>query len=81
MIQVRADVEAFKQYTPLITALRSPGMRDRHWDKISGDIGVDVHPDDSYTLEKVIDMGLMTHLDAIVKVSRFMKEGVNGFFV
>eukprot|EP00959_Pyramimonas_sp_CCMP1952_P452643 9466939-Pyramimonas_sp.AAC.2 len=37
--KVRVEVEAFKQYTPLITALRSPGMRERHWQKITADIG------------------------------------------
>jgi len=67
--KIRIEIEEFKQYTPLISAMRSPGMRDRHWEKLSADIGIDVQPTEEYTLESILKMGLMKHLDAIVKVS------------
>jgi len=65
--KIRIEIEEFKQYTPLISAMRSPGMRDRHWEKLSADIGIDVQPTEEYTLESILKMGLMKHLDAISK--------------
>lgn len=32
---MRSKLESFQEHIPLITALRNPGMRKRHWDKIS----------------------------------------------
>lgn len=37
-------------FLPVITGLRTAGMRDRYWDQLSEKLGVDLHPDDSYTL-------------------------------
>lgn len=42
---VRQEVEAFKKFVPLVQALRNPGMRDRHWDLLSQQLGFDFHPD------------------------------------
>jgi dynein heavy chain len=69
--------QVFKKYTPLVSALRAPGMRDRHWDIMSEQIGMDLHRDQQadFTLQKGLDMGLLTHLEAITKVSDVaMKE-------
>ena len=32
---LRGRLEGFQEHLPLIKALRNPGLRDRHWDKIS----------------------------------------------
>ena len=32
---LRGKLEGFQEHLPLIKALRNPGLRDRHWDKIS----------------------------------------------
>ncbi|KAK3247674.1 hypothetical protein CYMTET_42830 [Cymbomonas tetramitiformis] len=67
--KIRLEVEEFRKYCPLITALRSPGMRDRHWEKVTEEIGIDLHPDEKFTLTKALEMGLMDHLEPITKVS------------
>lgn len=51
-VTVKEEVAAFKAFVPLVQALRNPGMRDRHWDELSERLGVDLHPDDSFTLVK-----------------------------
>jgi hypothetical protein len=33
--QVRADVDAFRRHVPLVTCLRCPGMRRRHWERLA----------------------------------------------
>lgn len=33
--QVKEEVDKFKPRVPLISALRNPGMKDRHWNELS----------------------------------------------
>ena len=35
LANLRSKLEGFQEHLPLIKALRNPGLRDRHWDKIS----------------------------------------------
>ena len=39
---VKSQIEAFKPYVPLIQGLRNPGMRQRHWEQLSQDLGFPV---------------------------------------
>lgn len=66
---IRREVEQFKKFVPLVHALRNPGMANRHWDQLSSELGVDLHPDASFTLSRAEEMGLLYHLDLITKVS------------
>lgn len=68
---------AFKAFVPLVRALRNPGMWVRHWDRISEELGIDLHPDDSFTLAKAEELDLLNedNLKAIMKVSDI--AGVN----
>jgi hypothetical protein len=51
---VKEDLEQFKTNVPIITALRNPGMRDRHWETLSAEINMQFPFDDSVTLDKVL---------------------------
>ena len=55
---------------PLVTALRNPGMRARHWDQLSNEIGMDVHPenDPDFTIQTAFDMGLHKHGALVARV-------------
>ncbi|GAX80571.1 hypothetical protein CEUSTIGMA_g8008.t1 [Chlamydomonas eustigma] len=66
---IRTEVEAFKTFVPLVQALRNPGMRDRHWDIISGKLGFKLNPGKNFTLVKAEEMKLLNYLDEITKVS------------
>ena len=35
LANLKGKLEGFQEHLPLIKALRNPGLRDRHWDKIS----------------------------------------------
>lgn len=37
--EIRHQLEEFKPKVPLIQGLRNPGMRNRHWESLSDDIG------------------------------------------
>ena len=52
----------------MLQALRQPGMRERHWQQLSEQLGMTLKPDKDFVLSKALDMHLMDHLDAIQKV-------------
>ncbi|XJO76015.1 hypothetical protein BDV3_006595 [Batrachochytrium dendrobatidis] len=66
--QIKEEVEEFKPYLPLIQALRNPGMRDRHWDRLSEELNMNLHPDASFTLTNLLNMKLLDRVDLISKV-------------
>ena len=67
--QVRAQILGFRPSVPTITALRNPGMRERHWEELSAHLGFRVMPDESFTLSGVLALDLAGHLPAIEKIS------------
>ncbi len=65
--QVKDEVEKFRKYVPLALALRTEGMKDRHWDEVSTIAGFDVRPKEGFTMTTVINMNLIDHLAEIEK--------------
>ncbi len=54
-------------------ALRQSGMRERHWQQLSEQLGMTLKPDKDFVLSKALDMHLMDHLDTIQKVPFSMR--------
>lgn len=65
---IQKQVDEFKPHVPLIRAMRNPGMRPRHWEQLSAQIGQQVHPDESFTMRHVFEMELPKHREAIIKM-------------
>lgn len=47
---MKQKVDAFKPIVPLAVALRRNGMKERHWEAISKESGIQVAPDDDFNL-------------------------------
>jgi dynein heavy chain len=67
-LKMKEEMEQFKPNLPLIQALRNPGMRDRHWDTLSKELGIPLRPDESVTLTSLLKMDLLSKIDMISKV-------------
>uniref|UniRef100_A0A8C0W387 Dynein axonemal heavy chain 1 n=1 Tax=Castor canadensis TaxID=51338 RepID=A0A8C0W387_CASCN len=68
-LDIRARIEEFKPYIPLIQGLRNPGMRNRHWDILSNEININVRPKANLTFARCLDMNLQDHIESISKVA------------
>uniref|UniRef100_A0A9L0J1V5 Dynein axonemal heavy chain 1 n=1 Tax=Equus asinus TaxID=9793 RepID=A0A9L0J1V5_EQUAS len=66
---IRARIEEFKPYIPLIQGLRNPGMRNRHWDVLSNEININVRPKANLTFARCLEMNLQDHIESISKVA------------
>ncbi|XP_052130864.1 dynein axonemal heavy chain 3 [Frankliniella occidentalis] len=65
---VRAKVEKFRQYVPVLTTICNPGIQERHWEKLSEVVGVPLKPDENTSLEDMIEVGLPQHLQALEEI-------------
>uniref|UniRef100_H2Y7L7 Dynein axonemal heavy chain 7 n=1 Tax=Ciona savignyi TaxID=51511 RepID=H2Y7L7_CIOSA len=67
--KTKSKVEDFKENIPLIQSICNPGLRDRHWDKLSEVVGFPIKPDEDSTLSKYLDMNLDAYLTQFESIS------------
>ncbi|KAJ3118419.1 Dynein heavy chain 7, axonemal [Phlyctochytrium bullatum] len=67
--QVKEKIDEFTQNIPMIRVLCNPGMRDRHWSKLSAIAGMDIRPDGATSLRKMLKLNLDQYLQAFQEVS------------
>uniref|UniRef100_A0A2A4JQR8 Dynein axonemal heavy chain 7 n=1 Tax=Heliothis virescens TaxID=7102 RepID=A0A2A4JQR8_HELVI len=66
---VREQMDEFKTHLPIIQTLGNPGMKLRHWDKISEIVGFPIVVDEELSLEKVIDFNLGDYIEKFEGIS------------
>uniref|UniRef100_H3DKJ5 Dynein axonemal heavy chain 7 n=1 Tax=Tetraodon nigroviridis TaxID=99883 RepID=H3DKJ5_TETNG len=62
-------IKEFKDHIPLISILCSPGIRARHWEQMSEIAGIDLTPNSSTTLRKVLKHDLAPYLEQFETIS------------
>lgn len=72
--QVRVKMEEFQQHIPLITAMRNPGLRDRHWNRISAAVGFPVKADAGFSVSRALQLGLPKFMSEIEEVSEYASK-------
>uniref|UniRef100_A0A8C9P5P1 Dynein axonemal heavy chain 2 n=1 Tax=Spermophilus dauricus TaxID=99837 RepID=A0A8C9P5P1_SPEDA len=66
----RSKIEQFKRTMPLISDLRNPALRDRHWDQIRDEIQREFDQEsESFTLEQIVALGMDQHVENIAEIS------------
>eukprot|EP00002_Diphylleia_rotans_P005088 TRINITY_DN140_c1_g1_i4.p1 TRINITY_DN140_c1_g1~~TRINITY_DN140_c1_g1_i4.p1 ORF type:complete len:4263 (+),score=965.99 TRINITY_DN140_c1_g1_i4:204-12992(+) len=73
--EMQKKLELFRNYVPLITSLRNPGLAPRHWKKLSEIIGFVVKPGSQVTFRLMLERKLETYAEKITEISdRASKE-------
>ncbi|XP_074644244.1 dynein axonemal heavy chain 1-like [Tubulanus polymorphus] len=67
--EIKGFIEDFRPYIPLIQGLRNPGMRHRHWEQLSAEIGISVMPKKELTFSKCLEMKVQDHISSITKIA------------
>ncbi|KAL7880425.1 hypothetical protein SRHO_G00026790 [Serrasalmus rhombeus] len=63
-------IEQFKRTIPLISDLRNPAMRARHWNQIKHEVQRSFDQNGAeFTLEKIVSLGLEQHTERICEIS------------
>eukprot|EP00842_Homolaphlyctis_polyrhiza_P004869 jgi/Hompol1/5383/HPOL_004407-RA len=66
---VKNKLEKFRSHLPLITVLRNPGLRDRHWEQMGQIVGQPILPDETTSLTKILDLNLTPFLSQFEAIS------------
>uniref|UniRef100_F7E952 Dynein axonemal heavy chain 2 n=1 Tax=Callithrix jacchus TaxID=9483 RepID=F7E952_CALJA len=66
----RWKIEQFKRTMPLISDLRNPALRERHWDQVRDEIQREFDQEsESFTLEQIVELGMDQHVEKIEEIS------------
>lgn len=65
----RQKMDEFKTHLPIIQTLGNPGMKARHWEKISEIVGFPIIIDEDMSLQKVIDFNLSNYIEKFESIS------------
>ena len=67
---IKGEIEEFMPVMPLVTALRNPGMRERHWDELTRVTGkqLTLATSKEFTLTKLKAMDLGEQIESVTKV-------------
>ena len=66
---VQEQIGDFKTHIPTISVLCNPGLRQRHWDKMSEIAGFNITPDTGTTLRKVLKLDIAEFMDQFEAIS------------
>ena len=61
--QALQDISSFMKFVPLAICMCNPALRKRHWDEMSEVSGHDLFPNAGTTLNKIIKLDLMSHIE------------------
>ncbi|XP_045534007.1 dynein axonemal heavy chain 7 [Papilio machaon] len=68
-VSVREKMDDFKTHMPIIQTLGNPGMKLRHWEKVSEIVGFPIVVDEELSLAKVIDFNLDDYIEKFEGIS------------
>ncbi|KAH9558616.1 hypothetical protein CY35_06G017100 [Sphagnum magellanicum] len=72
--ELKRQIVEFNVHVPMIYALRNPGMRDRHWKKLSDMLGFEVVCNPDFTAKQAIELGLTSQIAKCEEVSEFASK-------
>ncbi|XP_069555861.1 dynein axonemal heavy chain 3 [Brachyistius frenatus] len=64
----KSNIDQFKQHLPVLTTICNPGIKDRHWEKISSIVGFSVKPDVDSSLLNMLDLNLSKFSDKLEEI-------------
>ncbi|KAI7795154.1 dynein axonemal heavy chain 1 [Triplophysa rosa] len=68
--EIRAKIEEFRPFIPLIRGLGNSGMRSRHWELLSERINVNVKLKANLNFSQCLELGLQDHVEEITRVAQ-----------
>ncbi|KAM0726282.1 Dynein axonemal heavy chain 1 [Formica fusca] len=68
-LTIRSQIEAFKPYIGMIQALRDPGMKTRHFEELTKEIGIQMELTPTLTFKTLVFLGVMKFEDTVKTVA------------
>lgn len=75
VVNLKSQLEMFRQTLPLIKLLKDPFIRERHWEKISKQLGSNIDPQaEDFTLGSVFKLNLGQYAESVREICEVAKE-------
>ncbi|XP_052132921.1 dynein axonemal heavy chain 1, partial [Frankliniella occidentalis] len=68
-VDVKDAIDEFRPNVPLLLALRNPGLRQRHFDQLREETGVNIKAAPHLTYKMCLDAGVQPHTDRMVVIA------------
>ncbi|CAM9568719.1 unnamed protein product [Heterosigma akashiwo] len=68
-LRLREQAADLKLKMPVVLELGNPALKPRHWERVFHALGQPYLPDVSFSLEELLDHGVLTHKDLVSEVS------------
>ncbi|XP_043945444.1 dynein axonemal heavy chain 3 [Protopterus annectens] len=65
---LKFKIDKFKQHLPILSTICNPGIKDRHWEKISAIVGFELKPQSDASLISMLEYGLSKFIDKLEEV-------------
>ncbi|XP_069036810.1 dynein axonemal heavy chain 3 isoform X1 [Lepisosteus oculatus] len=65
---LKIKIDKFKQHLPIVSTICNPGIKERHWEKISAIVGFDVKPEAETSLLNMVELGLNKYIDKLEEI-------------
>ncbi|KAL7754340.1 hypothetical protein RI367_000321 [Sorochytrium milnesiophthora] len=66
---LKNKLDKFKAHLPLISTLRNPGLKERHWENMAHIVGQSIAPDATTSLSKLIEYNLTPYIPQLEQVA------------
>ncbi|XP_033109939.1 dynein heavy chain 3, axonemal-like isoform X2 [Anneissia japonica] len=65
---VKGKIDKFKQHLPILSVVCNPGIRDRHWERMSDVVGFELKPDADTSFYHMLELGLGKFMEKLEEV-------------
>ena len=79
--QIKAEMDVFRPFLPVVTSLRNPGMRDRHWEALTADLGMPLKVDDVFTLRTATDTMKLHEPKTLERVQKVCERALKEYTI
>lgn len=75
----KMKLDKFKENLPLLSTFCNPGIRDRHWEKMSDIVGFELKPSPDTPLSVMLEYGLQQFLERYIQINKEVDFHDNNF--
>ncbi|XP_033631251.1 dynein heavy chain 3, axonemal-like [Asterias rubens] len=65
---VKSKIDKFKVHLPLLGVICNPGIRDRHWERMSEVVGFELKPKPETSMYHMLELGLTKCIDSLEEI-------------
>jgi hypothetical protein len=81
VMKIKAEMDVFRPFLPVVTSLRNPGMRDRHWEALTADLGMPLKVDDVFTLRTATDTMKLHEPKTLERVQKVCERALKEYTI